>query len=810
MTTETPGTHAADSAPTTPTVPALAHLRFDVRGMTCASCVRRVERALSGVDGVARASVNLATEQASVEVAPGVDMEALRAAVDRAGYAMRLPDAGEDEDVARDALEEERRREFRSLATRTTFALVVAFGEMGWMLLHEFGPALLGWSWLHTIGHSPYVNVVLFAFALPVQVWAGAPFYAGAWRVGRHGSTDMNSLIALGTSAAFLYSVVVTFAPGLFAHATQFDTTVVYETATAIIALVLLGRLLEARAKGQTSDAVRSLIALRPQTARVIEDGQEYEIPVRAVQAGDIVLVRPSESIPVDGEVTEGAAAIDESMLTGESVPVEKHPGDSVFGATMNTNGMLRIRATAVGADSALARIIRLVEEAQGSKAPIQALADRISAVFVPIVIAIAALTFVAWYAFGPEPAGTLAILNAVSVLIIACPCALGLATPTAIMVGMGRAARAGVLIRDAEALEGARRIDTVVLDKTGTITEGRPEVTRIAVAAGGPGPGLDETTLLRLVASAERGSEHPYAAAMEREATRRGVALDWPLTFRALPGLGVEASVALDGATRALLAGNADFMARQGIDLAAPGATRMAFEADRAAREGETALLVAVDGAVAGMIAVADRIRASARDGVAALQVRGVQVVMLTGDGEATARAVAKQVGIAQVEANVKPEGKAAIVQALQRQGRVVAMVGDGINDAPALAAADIGIAIGGGTDVAMETAPVTLMRADLGGVAQAMAISGATMRTMWQNLGWAFGYNVALIPIAAGAGYLLFGVILGGAEVPAILTPIFGTRGFLNPIVAAAAMACSSVSVMTNSLRLRNARLR
>ena len=796
-------TEARESARETP---ALEHLRFDIRGMTCASCVRRVERALAGVEGVERASVNLATEQASVEAAASVDVQALRAAVDRAGYDLRLPEAGEDEDSARDALERERRRDFRALAVRTTLALAVAAGEMGWMLLHQFGPDLFGWYWLHEVPVFP-TNVVLFLFALPVQVWAGASFYTGAWRVGRHGAADMNTLIAIGTSAAFLYSMVVTFAPGLFANAAQFDTEAYYETATAIIGLVLLGRLLEARAKGQTSDAVRSLIALRPQTARIFEDGQEYEIPVRAVQAGDIVIVRPSERVPVDGEVIEGAAAVDESMLTGESVPVEKHPGDSVFGATMNTNGMLRVRATAVGADSALARIIRLVEDAQGSKAPIQALADRIAAVFVPVVIVIAIATFIAWWAFGPEPAGTLAILNAVSVLIIACPCALGLATPTAIMVGMGRAARLGVLIRDAEALEVARRIDTVVLDKTGTITEGRPEVTRIALA---PDAALDEASLLRLVASAERGSEHPYAAAMEREAERRGLALDWPLTFLALPGLGVEATVVLDGVTHTLLAGNADFMAQRGIDATTRGGLRLAFESDRATQQGETALLVAVDGAAAGMIAVADRVRATALDGVAALRVRGVQVVILTGDGEATARAVAKQVGIDQVEANVKPEGKAAVVQALQRQGRVVAMVGDGINDAPALAAADIGIAIGGGTDIAMETAPVTLMRADLGGVAQAIAISHATMRTMWQNLGWAFGYNVALIPVAAGAGYLLFGVVLGGAEVPWFLTPIFGQRGFLNPIIAAAAMAFSSVSVMTNSLRLRSARLR
>ena len=787
-------------------VPALEHLRFDVRGMTCASCVRRVERALAGVEGVASASVNLATEQASVEATPGVPAEALRAAVDRAGYDLRLPDAGEDEDAVRDTLERERRRDFRLLSARTVLALVVAAGEMGWMLLHTYGPDLFGWTWLHTIGHGS-ANTVLFLFALPVQAWAAAPIYGAAWRAARHGATDMNTLIALGTSVAFAYSMAVTFVPTLFVGAEQFELHVHYDTASAIIGFVLLGRLLEARARRQTSDAVRTLIALRPQTARVVEDGEEYEIPVRAVQVGDILLVRPGERVPVDAEVVDGRSAIDESMLTGESVPVEKRSGDAVFGATMNTNGLLRVRATAVGADSALARIIRLVEDAQGSKAPIQALADRVAGVFVPVVIAIAAATFAVWWLFGPEPAGTLAILNAVTVLIIACPCALGLATPTAIMVGMGRAAHLGVLVRDAEALEVARRIDTVVLDKTGTITEGRPSVTRIALT---PDIALDEDTVLRLVASAERGSEHPYAAAMEREAERRGLALEWPVMFRALPGLGLEASVFVDRTPRTLLVGNADLMTERGIGATTRGGMRLAFEADRATQDGETALLVAIDGVPAAMIAVADRVRANALDGVAALQVRGVQVVMITGDGEATARAVARQVGIDQVEANVKPEGKAAIVQALRAQGRVVAMVGDGINDAPALAAADLGIAIGGGTDVAMETAPVTLMRADLGGVAQAMALSAATMRTMWQNLAWAFGYNVALIPIAAGAGYLLFGVALDGAEVPALLHPIFGTRGFLNPVVAAAAMALSSVSVMANSLRLRSVRLR
>ena len=781
----------------------LEHLRFDVRGMTCASCVRRVERALTKVEGVASASVNLATETATVEVPADIDIEALRAAVDHAGYDLRLPDAGDDEETARDALEAERRHEFRTLAMKTAFALLVAAGEMAYGLTHHLGTAA-------HLGHAVEPTVLEvwlpFLFALPVQVWAGAQFYSGAWRVGRHGSTDMNTLIAVGTSAAFLYSVVVSFAPALLRGGGDFEVMAHYDTATAIIALVLLGRLLEARAKGQTAGAVRSLIALRPQTARIWEDNQEFEIPVRAVQVDDIVIVRPGEQFPVDGEVVEGASSVDESMLTGESVPVEKHTGDHVFGATANASGVLRVRATAVGADSALARIIRLVEDAQGSKAPIQALADRIAGIFVPVVMGIAALTFVAWMVFGPQPALTLAILNAVSVLIIACPCALGLATPTAIMVGMGRAARLGVLIRDAEALEIARRIDTVVVDKTGTLTEGHPSVTRLILAADAP---VDERALLTLVASAERGSEHPYAAALEREATARGLTLEWPQTFRASAGLGVEATVVIDGASHAVLVGNADFLASRAVSMASTSASRLAFDAHEATERGETAILVAVDGTAAAVIAVADRVRPSAHDAVALLQVAGVQVVMLTGDGEGAARAVARQVGIDQVEANVKPEGKAAVVHALRAQGRIVAMVGDGINDAPALAAADLGIAIGGGTDVAIEAAPVTLMRADLAGVAQARGISRATMRIMAENLVWAFAYNVALIPIAAGAGYVLFQVILHGADVPWVLQPIFGLYGFLNPIVAAAAMALSSVSVMTNSLRLRSVRI-
>ena len=786
----TTGTDHAATEGEAPTGVATGSLRFDVRGMTCASCVRRVEKALSSVEGVTAARVNLATEEASLE-AEGVPLEALRAAVDRAGYDLLVSER--EDEGARDRLEAERRAEYALLRRKTIFAGIIAGFLVGFMALGHV---------VDQFDEIPrwFLHPAFFALAFPVQFWAGKQFYEGTWRVGRHGSTDMNTLIAAGTSAAFGYSIVATFAPQVFESVEGLQAAVFFDTSSAIIFFVLLGRLLEARAKGRTSDAVRQLIALRPQTARVIEDGTEYEIPVRAVQLGDVVLVRPGEQIPVDGEVVEGASAVDESMLTGESVPVTKHPGDEVFGATINTTGMLRLRATAVGADSALARIIKLVEDAQGSKAPIQGLADRIASVFVPVVFGIAALTFLAWYLLGPDPALTFGILNAVAVLIVACPCALGLATPTAIMVGTGRAAQRGILIRDAEALQRARSIDVVILDKTGTITEGRPDVVSVALLEGAP-VAADE--LIRLVASAERGSEHPYAAAVVREAERRAVNLGWPLTFEAVAGQGIVARID----EHELLVGNDELLASRGVP--AEGRATLDALAAAAGDRGETPLRVAVDGRATGLIAVADQVREGAAEGIARLRSLGVRVVMLTGDQQQTARAVAASVGISEVVAEVRPEDKSEIVRRFQGEGRVVAMVGDGINDAPALAAADVGIAVGTGTDVALEAAPVTLVRPDIGRVATAIAISRATMRTMWQNLGWAFVYNLALIPVAAGLGYLLFDQVLDGAAVPAVLEPVFGERGFLNPIVAAAAMAFSSVSVMTNSLRLRQANI-
>ena len=751
-------------------------LRLPIRGMTCASCVRRVEGALAAVPGVRSASVNLATEEATV-VADGAPMAALRDAVGRSGYELWLPGEGADGSEATGRLETERRADYVALRTRAVFAGAVAIVLV----------SALAWTRLPGLEGVPdrVWHPLFFALATPVQLWAGWRFSQQALRAARHGTANMDTLVALGTWAAYSYSVLATFAPGLFDEASGIKASVYFDTATAIVALVLTGRLLEARAKAGTAAALRRLIALRPQQARVLEDGQEYEIPLAAVHPGDVVVVRPGEQIAVDGEVVAGASAVDESMLTGESLPVAKREGDPVFGATQNTTGALQVRATAVGAESALSRIIGLVEQAQGSKAPIQSLVDRVAAVFVPVVIGVALLTLVVWWAFGPEPALTFALINAVTVLIVACPCALGLATPTAIMVGVGRGAEAGVLVRDASALETARRVDTVLLDKTGTLTEGRPEVTSVVTEGR-----LDEAELLRLLASVERGSEHPLAAAVEREAERRGHPLDWPEELRAEPGRGIVATVA----GRRVVAGNVELLAEDGIE---GGWLAAAVEA--AAARGETPIAVAVDGEAAGVVAVADQLRAGSAAAVAELRALGLEVVMLTGDRLEVARAIAARAGIERVVAGVSPGGKAEAVSALQAEGRTVAMVGDGINDAPALAQADVGVAIGGGTDVALGAAAVTLLRADLAGVATAIALSRATIRTLRQNLVWAFAYNVLLIPVAAGLGYLLF----DGGSVPGLLEPVFGERGFLNPIVAAAAMALSSLSVMANSLR-------
>ena len=743
-------------------------------GMTCASCVGRVERALRKRPGVLTAQVNLATEKATVTFAPGQASRAdLVTAVKAAGYEVAGPvavattgdetgekaeDAGELVDVAEAA----RNAAYRALKVKVVvgFALsLVIFA--GTMQPHWF-PFLPDWL------HSGYV---LWALATPVQFWVGGHFYTTAWSALRHGTTTMNTLIAMGSSAAYLYSVTGVLAPGFFEDR-GLNVPLYFDTAALIITLILFGRLLEARAKGQTGAAIRSLIGLQPKTARVMRGSVEVDIPVADVVVGDLVVVRPGERVPVDGFVESGSSAVDESMLTGEAMPVTKNPGAEVIGATMNTTGSFVFKAAKVGADTALARIIRLVEQAQGSKPPIARLADVIASYFVPAVIGIATLTFFVWWIFGPAPSLSYALLSFVAVLVIACPCALGLATPTAIMVGTGKGAENGVLVRDGAALETAHKLDTIVLDKTGTVTEGKPRLTDIVILAEGEIRTQDE--LLRLVAAAERGSEHPLASAVVEAAAERGLDPPTAVGFAAIAGHGIRATV--EGHT--VLAGN------ERLSGAASASIRSRLTAFSA--EGKTVILVKIDDRFAGAIAVADTIKPGSIDAVSRLRGMGLEVIMLTGDDQRTAAAIAAEVGIERVVANVLPEQKAIQVKTLQAEGKKVAMVGDGINDAPALAQADIGMAIGTGTDVAMEASDITLMSGELGGVVTAIALSRATIRVVKQNLFWAFAYNVALIPLAAGVFYPAFGVLL-------------------DPIYAAAAMGLSSVTVVTNSLRLR-----
>ncbi len=616
--------------------------------------------------------------------------------------------------------------------------------------------------------------------ATPIQFWAGYGFYRGAWAALKHRTSNMNTLIALGTTAAYVYSVAVTLFPHLFMSAGVMPE-VYFDTAVIIIGLILLGRWLEARAKGQTSEAIRRLVGLQPRTARVVRNGAEIDIPVEHVVVGETIVVRPGEKVPVDGVVLSGNSSIDESMLTGESVPVDKQPGSEVVGASVNKTGSFTMRATKVGRDTVLAQIVRLVENAQGSKPPIQRVVDVVASYFVPAVIGVSLLTLAAWYFFGPDPRLTFALLYFVAVLIIACPCALGLATPTAIMVGTGKAAERGILIRDADALENAYKLDTVVLDKTGTLTAGKPIVTDVQ-----PLNSLKESELLTLAASAERRSEHSLAEAILRYAQESSLSLHEPDEFESVTGGGVRARVA----GHQVLIGNTRLIQANGIEL--DGAADLARNL---AGGGKTAMHVAVDGRTVGVIAVADTLKPESRRAVDRLRRLGLEVVMMTGDNEATARAVAKEAGIERVLAEVRPEDKAAEVARLQSQGRVVAMVGDGINDAPALAQANVGIAIGTGTDVAIEASDITLISGDLNGIPAAIGLSKATIRTIRQNLFWAFAYNVLLIPVAAGALY----PFLSGGD---------GWNGLLNPMLAAAAMGLSSVSVVTNSLRLRRYR--
>src|SRR3989441_1463956 len=759
------GMTASTAKPATVTIP--------IEGMSCASCVAKIEHGLSAVPGVSRAAVNLATEQATVEYQPGVtDPAAIQETIRSLGYTpvmlesvlpptLTLPRQGGGTSGAlslqgRGVDREDRKRAaYRALKRRFWDAAALSVPVMLLGMSEHLGLAV-------PQAASFWLQLLL---TTPVQFWAGWQFYKGAWAVARHGTTDMNTLIALGTSAAYGYSVAATLLPNAFTAAGA--TPVVYfDSSAAIITLILLGRVLEARAKGRTSEALTRLIGLQAKQARVIRDGRELDIPVEEVKVGDIVIVRPGEKVPVDGVILEGASSLDESMLTGESVPVDKSPGDQVIGATLNKTGYFRFKATQVGADTALAQIVRLVEEAQGSKPPIARLVDQVAAVFVPIVIAVALLTFGLWLAFGPAPAFTTALLNFVAVLIIACPCALGLATPTSIMVGIGRGAELGILIRSGAALEQARALTTVVLDKTGTLTKGELAVKEIVVRQ----EGWTREKILQYSASAEQGSEHPIGEAIAKTARELRISLEPLKDFAAVPGHGIRATVK----GQPVRVGNLRLMEVDGLRVAG-----LEAETARLAEAGLTPMFVAVGGTVVGVIAVADTVKKHAREAVSALKIMGLDVVMITGDNPRTAAAVAKEVSIERVLAEVLPEAKASEVKRLQGEGRRVAMVGDGINDAPALAQADVGIAIGAGTDVAMEAADITLIGGDLRGVATAIQLSQATMRNIKQNLFAAFIYNVVLIPVAA--------------------------IGWLNPILAAAAMGASSVSVVSNALRLR-----
>ncbi len=741
----------------------LAKQTIPIKGMTCAACVARVEKGLSGTEGVVNAKVNFATESATVEYIPSqIGIRELRKAIEEAGY--EAVTAGPGEDVV-EKEQREREAHYRSLKRKVFTGASLTVPIIILMYWHALG--------LGSIFHLPMETgfIIQFLLATPVQFWIGLQFYRGAFAAARHKTTDMNTLIAVGTSAAYIYSVLATFYPSLF-QLRGYRADVYFDTSAAIIVLILLGRTFEAKAKGQTSEAIKKLIGLKPRTARVVRNGAEMDIPVEDVEIGDVILVRPGEKVPVDGVIKEGYSSVDESMITGEPIPAEKKTGDGVIGGTMNKTGSFRFEATKVGRETMLSHIIKLVQEAQGSKPPIARLADKIASVFVPAVILIASLTFIIWYVFGPAPSFTYAILNFIAVLIIACPCSLGLATPTSIMVGTGKGAENGVLIRSGAALETAHKITTIVFDKTGTITKGEPSLTDIIRADTMP-----EDEILSYAASAERGSEHPLAEAIVKKALEKNIQIAEPYGFRAIPGHGIKATVK----DKTVIFGNMQMITDEGIST-----DSMGNAAERLASEGKTPMFLSVDGKLAGILAVSDTLKENSKEAVSALKKLGVEVVLLTGDNRRTAQAIAKQVGIERVIAEVLPEDKAKMVKDLQAEKKIVAMVGDGINDAPALAQADVGIAIGTGTDVAMEASDITLISGDLRAVVSAIALSKATLKNIRQNLFWAFAYNTILIPVAAGVLFPFFGILL-------------------NPIFAGAAMGMSSVTVVSNALRLK-----
>lgn len=764
-----------------------------VQGMTCTACQARIQTALQQEPGVDRADVNVMLANATVHFDPArLSPARLVEVIEATGYGATLPTPDRsaiDEQMARDAALQQ---EYRALRTKAAISAGVGAVAMvlsmplltadahqqgrdpfiGWVMRVFDPPMQRALPWLYQVPPQS-LAWLLFALTLFVMAWTGRHFYVRAWIAFRHHSADMNTLVAVGTGAAFLYSVLTTVAPGVFTSR-GLSPDSYYEAVVLIIAFILAGNAMEARAKRNTSAALRSLAQLQPGTARVLRNGTELDVAIDAVQSGDEVVIRPGERIAVDGEVTWGESTADEAMLTGESLPVAKIVGARVIGGTINGTGLLRIRATTLGTDSVLARIVQLMRDAQGTRAPIQRLADRISGVFVPVVISIAITTFVVWYVVVDQAPAIRAFAASVAVLIIACPCAMGLAVPTAVMVATGKGAALGLLIKGGEALQRLGDVDTIVLDKTGTVTEGSPTVTDILVSTDAL---VSEQELLRLTAALERASQHPLATAVVNAATSRGMTLPAVEQFQSVTGKGITGVVA----GRAVVVGSAALLADWSIESAP-----LASEAVALAALGRTAMYVAIDGRLAGVLAVADPVRHTTPAAIARLGTLGLEVVLLTGDQQVTADAVARVVGIATVVAGVLPEGKVAEIERLQRAGRVVAMVGDGINDAPALARADIGIAMGGGTDIAAEAADVVLLRPDLAGVADAIALSRRTMRIMHQNLFWAFGYNVVGIPIAAGVLYPSTGMLL-------------------SPVIASAAMALSSVSVVANSLRLK-----